>query len=101
LGALAIVASFTIGAAAQDSYDVASQLGSVLASEQICNLVYDQAAITQFIEEHVAADDMEFASSLQGRISLEEYQLDKMKTSAMTAHCAQIARVAKSYNFIQ
>lgn len=101
LGALAIAASFTICASAQDSYEVASQLGSVLGSEEACNLQFDQAAIAQFIEDHVAADDMDFATSLQGRMSLEEYLLENMKASAMTAHCAQITRVAKSYNFIE
>jgi hypothetical protein len=44
---------------------LATALGDVLASEDTCNLHYDQDAITKFVNAHVKADDMEFPSMLK------------------------------------
>jgi hypothetical protein len=81
--------------------DLAEALGDVLASEDICNLHYDQDAIKKFIDAHVKADDMEFPSRLKSETSLSRYANKKMSQSEKTAHCAQISRVARSYGFIQ
>lgn len=80
---------------------LATDLGNVIASEAACGLSYDQAAISAFIESKVPADDMNFPSLLQTMIMGQEYTLQEMSTSGKTAHCTQIARVAKSYGFIQ
>jgi len=97
------VAALTISASAQDmkSIQTATELGSVLASEELCKLSFDQAAIAAYIEANVAADDMSFPSTLTMMISGSEYQLSSLSGSALTAHCTQIARIAKSYNFVQ
>jgi hypothetical protein len=39
-------------------------LGTVLGSEEFCGLEYDQDAIQSFIEKHVSANDVDFASDL-------------------------------------
>lgn len=78
---------------------LANELGSVLASEELCGLAYDQAAIAGFIEKRVRADDLAFASSLKMMTSGNEFQLRGMSPSSKTAHCTQIRRVAKSYGF--
>lgn len=90
-------------ATAQDfkSMQLAHELGSVLASEDACSLSYDQAAIAAFIEKRVRADDMAFSGQLSLQTSGIGYQLKNMSTSAKTAHCTQIGRVAKSYGFIK
>ncbi len=44
---------------------IATELGSVLAAEEICGLTYDQAAIGAFIDKTVPADAMGFAANLQ------------------------------------
>jgi len=47
----------------------------------------------------VPADDMTFASSLNMQvIGVKAFQKE-MSASQKTAHCTQIARVAKSYGF--
>lgn len=98
--ALTFIMSFATGSTmALDSYDAAEQLANVLASEQICNLTFDQDAIEAWIEANVAADDMEFSGNLTGSMSLSEYMLDEMPPSAQTAHCAQVRRVSKSFGF--
>ncbi len=101
--AMTAVAALTISASAQDmkSIQTATELGSVLASEELCKLSFDQAAIAAYIEANVAADDMSFPSTLTMMISGSEYQLSSLSGSALTAHCTQIARIAKSYNFVQ
>ena len=87
-------------AAAQNSMDVAMQLGSVLASEGPCNLTYDQAAIEAFIDKKVKATDLDFAGTLAMMTMGQEVQIKDMSKSALTAHCAQIRRSAKAYKFI-
>ena len=100
--AAAIVAALSLGATAQGlgSMQVANDLGSVLASETACELKFNQAAIAAYIDANVEATDMGFASNLSTMTSGHEYRLRDMSTSAKTAHCAQISRVAKSYGFI-
>lgn len=99
--AVAIVSGLTSDAQAQDmkSIQIATQLASVLASEELCQLSYDQVAIEAFIEKSVKADDMGFASTLKMMTSGQEFQNKNLTTSGKTAHCAQIRRVAKSYGF--
>jgi hypothetical protein len=80
---------------------LANELGSVLASESVCGLSFDQGAISAFVEKRVAADDLSFASTLQMMIAGQEFQLKGMSVSAKTAHCTQIQRVAKSYGFLK
>jgi hypothetical protein len=84
-----------------DSYEAADQLADVLVSEDLCGLSFNQDAIAAWIEANVAADDMEFSGNLSSHISLSEYTLKDISTSAKTAHCAQIRRVAKNYGFIE
>jgi hypothetical protein len=90
-------------AAAQrlESMTLANNLGTVLSSEQFCGLEFNQQAIQAFIEKNVKADDMGFAGTLQMMISGHQVENQQMSPSAKTAHCAQIARVAKSYGFIK
>lgn len=98
---LALLAGSAGGAQAQDmkSMQLATQLGSVLASEELCGLAYDQAAIEAFIEKSVKADDMGFASTLKLMTTGQDFQNKSLTTSGRTAHCAQIRRVVKSYGF--
>jgi hypothetical protein len=90
-------------AAAQDlkSMTLANELGSVLASERLCDLTYDQAAIAAFIEKRVRADDLSFATTLRAMTSGSEFQMSSMSPSAKTAHCTQTRRVAKAHGFIK
>ncbi len=102
----AIALALTVSAdsaTAQDleSFRLASQLGTVLGSEKACGLSYDQAAIAAFIEAKVAADDMSFASNLRMMTEATAYNMKDMSTSARTAHCTQISRVAASYGFTE
>lgn len=86
--------------AQMDSMSVAVELGSVLASEEACDLAFDQAAIERFIDENVRADDMRFASTLNMMTQGSSMQISDMSASAKTAHCAQIRRVARANGFI-
>lgn len=80
---------------------LANELGTVIGSEAACGLTFDQGAIAAFIEDEVAADDMGFASTLTMMVQGQEYMIEEMSKSARTAHCTQVARVAKSYGFIK
>lgn len=88
-------------AVSMESMKIAMELGSVLASEEACSLTFDQAAIERFIEAKVAADDMGFASMLQTMTEGNRFQIGSMSTSAKTAHCAQIRRVARANGFVR
>jgi hypothetical protein len=84
-----------------DSFAIATNLGSVIASEEVCGLTYNQDAIARYIEDNVPADDMGFASTLNLMTDGAGYQISSMSESAKTAHCAQTRRVAKSYGFVE
>lgn len=84
-----------------ESMQLAQNLGNVIASEKFCNLEYNQRAIADFIAKNVREDDMSFAGMLQLMTEGTEAQLNEMSASAKTAHCAQTARVARSYGFIK
>lgn len=97
-----ILAGIAGGARADDlrTISLATDLGTVLASETACGLEFRQDAIAAFIEKKVADDDMSFPSMLQMMTAGAEMDLEDMSPSALTAHCTQIRRVAKSYGFI-
>jgi len=99
VAAAAVVAT---GAAAQSmkSMNTAMELGGMLASEEPCGLAYDHAAIERYIEQHVPADDMGFASTLSLMTAGQAVQIEDMSPSAKAAHCAQIRRVARANGFI-
>lgn len=79
----------------------ANELGSVLASEQICGLSYDQAAIAAWIEGNIPPDAMGFASNLSLQTQGAAYMLNSLSPSARTAHCAAISQTARHYGFVK
>jgi hypothetical protein len=87
------------GAQADDSDNVARELGTVIASEEACGLTYDQQAIERFINDHVKASDMSFPSTLDLMTRGTKYEIRSMSKSSLTAHCAQIRRIAEEYGF--
>jgi hypothetical protein len=104
--ALLVVVFFAIAVPAAALSDLqrmelSHNLGMTLASEELCGLHYDQDAIAAFIEKKVPADDMSFAGSLNIMTIGSGVQIKEMSPSSLTAHCAQMKRVAKSYGFIK
>lgn len=101
LARLAFAAAVLVAspAAAETDFFLTRGLADVIASEQMCSLTYDQAAIDAFITKNVAADDMLFPATLKGAVRLSEAEQAGMTPSGVAAHCTQIRRVAKSYGF--
>lgn len=83
------------------SLTIASELGTVLASEEFCGLTFKQVAIGAFVEKKVKSDDMEFAGNLEMQVMGSKELFKDMGQSQKTAHCTQIKRVAKTYGFIE
>lgn len=81
-------------------FEVADQLGHLLASEQACALAFDHDAIGAYIDEHVDAADMDFTSNLAMRVRIFTRQVEEMNPSTLAAQCRQAERVARSFNFI-
>ncbi len=99
-----VLTVFIAGAARADSLanmEKATNLGSVIASEDFCDLTFDQDAIENWIDQNVDPDDMGFPSTLNMMVMGSEYQYLEMSESAKTAHCRSIMRVAKRYGFIE
>lgn len=80
---------------------IADSLGTVIASEEICGLTYDQAAIAGWIEANAPADDLQFPSFLNTSVQGKGFMLKSMSGSAKTAHCAAVSKTAKSYGFLK
>ena len=95
-----VLLHFPARAGQLQSLTMANNLGSVLASEQFCELAFNQDAIANFIKKNVAADDMDFPPMLQLMIGGAKFSFKEMTASARTAHCAQTRRIAVSYGFI-
>ena len=101
---LILVATFlittTTSAIAEEAWQVAHRLGTVLASETACELSFDQAAIARYIEENVPAEDMSFPGQLDASTGGARYNIEQMSESSRTAHCTEVRRIAESYGFI-
>jgi hypothetical protein len=100
---VAVVAVFAFSPAKGQSVatiELAQSLGEIIASEERCALRYDQAAIAAFIESRVPADAMDFTRTLSLYIRDTERRLPNMSESALTAHCAQVRRVALNFQFV-
>ncbi|WP_068315785.1 hypothetical protein [Polycladidibacter hongkongensis] len=82
------------------SMQLATELGGLIASEDICDLTLDQAAIESWIEAKIPADDMSFMGSLDMMIEGTKYNLRDMGASQKAAHCMQARRSAKAAGFI-
>jgi DhnA family fructose-bisphosphate aldolase class Ia len=98
--AAVLAVALTGSSAMADSMNIAVHLGSVIGSEEFCELSYNHEAIEAYIEKHVDADDMGFPSMLNMMTDGQQYQHKDMSKSQAAAHCAQIRRVARSYEFI-
>ncbi|MFN4058183.1 MAG: hypothetical protein ACK4HW_08380 [Roseinatronobacter sp.] len=90
-------------AAAQgfESMQKASNLGTVIASEQQCGLSFDQDAIEAWIDENTDPSDMSFAGNLQMMIQGSQYNTGSLSGSALTAHCRAVERTSRHFGFIQ
>ena len=84
-----------------DSAHTAKYLGTIVGSEKLCGLTFDPAALAAFVAQHIAADDIEFASNLQSE-TLELRVLDRDITSGeKIARCAQVKRNAEHFGFLK
>ena len=79
----------------------AQALGNLLASEDFCNITYNQTAIETYIDSAVPDNDMQFPSMLTLMTDSAKFNFEDMSPSQKTAHCAQIKRVAKAHDFLQ
>lgn len=98
--ALVLIASTACQALA-DSFEQATSLGSVIASEEFCKLNFDQQAISYWIDKNVDPADMSFPSLLNTMTTGSAYMHQEMSESSKTAHCRSIERIAKNYGFIE
>jgi len=80
--------------------EVAENLGSLLASEDLCGLNYNLDAIDAYVDSNVDHSDMGFAGDLTGFIAMSEMMLDSHSESARRAHCRAIEGTARQHGFI-
>lgn len=87
-------------ASTMDLYSIAASLGSVIAAEGVCDIPLNHSAIERYIEANVAADDMEFSSTLEMMTEGSRYTIGKMTASARAAHCFQVRRAAQENGLV-
>lgn len=83
------------------SFEAATNLGKLLASELPCGLSYNHEAINQWIDTNVSADDMGFPSSLNAMTTGSGYLIESMTPTALSAHCHAVERTARNFGFIE
>jgi hypothetical protein len=98
---LAGVAATAANAQDLNSMMRASELGNVIASEELCGLTLDQTGIEAWIAANVAKDDLSFAGNLQTMTMGQEFQQRDMSASAKIAHCAAIKQAAGAMGLIK
>lgn len=79
----------------------ATELGAVLAAEEMCGLSYDQGAIRAWINANIPVDAMDFPSTLSMMVEGSKYQNGSLSASSKTAHCAAIEQTARHYGFVK
>jgi hypothetical protein len=94
--------SFSPAAQAQnlDSMMRSQELGTILASEKICDLTLNHAGIEAWIAANVAKDDLQFASSLNMITQGLTIQFSEFSAASKTAHCATVRMTAKTMGLI-
>lgn len=80
---------------------LASNLGTILGSEDFCGLVLDQAGIAAWIKSNVPPDRMDFQGQLQMMTMGQKGFNDSMTASAKTAHCAAVEQSAHQAGLIR
>ncbi len=98
---LAVFLAAPAAAQTMASMQSATELGTVIGSEQACGLTLDQAGIEAWIAANVAEDDMSFASTLNMMVQGTAFQIEEMTQSAKTAHCAAVKRSAGKMGLIR
>jgi hypothetical protein len=98
---LLLVATIATTASAQSPFGVANDLGALLASEEPCGLAFDHDAIDRYIDSHVDAADMGFASQLSSMTRLAARDLEQHSESHRRAHCRAMERSARHHGFIE
>ena len=96
-----IAAPFSLMAQSLDSIRIATDLGTMLAAEEFCDLSYRQEAIRGWIDENTDPADMGVSSTLRMMTDGSAFMLGEMSESGKTAHCRSIERTARHLGFIE
>lgn len=98
----ALLYFFAAAASAQslDTMRRAQELGGLLASEELCGLIFDAGAIRAWIDTNVEPAQMGFSSMLATMTAGAKFQYADMTPSARAAHCRAVERSARHIGFI-
>lgn len=84
-----------------EAYQLSSDLGTLLAAEELCELTFDEQAVAAYISETVPAERIDFAAKLQGMTAMSRLSLDNLSPSGKAAHCAAVTKSAKHLGFVK
>ena len=99
--AIAVVMMIATPARADEARETfVKDLGTIMAAEKPCGLIYVRAAIEALIGQHIAPTDMSFPRELEMRTWISKGHLEELTESALFAHCFQISRLAKQHKLI-
>lgn len=101
---LSIALAFSASVASGQSFDSmmrATELGTVLAAEDLCGLSFNQGAVADWIDNNTDPSDMGFPGTLQMMVEGSKFQNSEMTGSVLTAHCRSVERTARHFGFIE
>ena len=101
IAAFLIVTPAAVFSESRESRTTALELGMILAVEEYCGLKYNQAAISNWIDENTDPSDMGFVGSLSSMTEGAKYELEDQSESTKTAQCRSAERTARHYGFIE
>jgi hypothetical protein len=78
----------------------ASELASLLGSDEACGLTFDQAAVQKYIDDYVDPSDIGYSERLGTFIGMTRRDFRDVSKDEKTIRCYLIRRTAKHYGFI-
>ena len=99
---LVLITSTSVHAApgSRDNVALALSMGSLLGSEEACNIHFDNSKVDAFIKKNVADDDIYFADTVSTGARVQPTEISRMSSAVLAAHCAQMRKLAKKFEII-
>ena len=100
VGSLMLAAS-SVAAQGLEGMRIASDLGTLLGSAELCGLNFDPAAVEAYVREHVPPEDMSFPSTLRMMTDGTRAQNQELDGASKSAHCAAVRQSALHFGLIK
>ena len=103
LSVVSVVIAGALPVAAQDLdlFNLANELGMILASADHCGFAFEREAVDAYVAARVPPDAVGFASDLHGAVTVANLTLPSQSDTVKAAHCAVVGQTARHFGFME